>query len=48
MYKDKKMYVLKNDYYNSKVNLISDDEERSTISLDEYKELKRQNGKKRN
>ena len=48
MYKDKKMYVLKNDYYNSKVNLISDDEERATISLDEYKELKRQNGKKRN
>jgi cell fate regulator YaaT (PSP1 superfamily) len=46
MYKDKKMYVLKNDYYNSKVNLISDDEERETITLEEFKELKRQHGKK--
>lgn len=40
MYKGKKMYVIKNDYYNNKVNLISDDEERETISLEQYKALK--------
>lgn len=45
MYKDKKMYVIKNDYYNSKVNLISDDEERETITLEEYKKIKNQHGK---
>ena len=47
IHKDKKMYVLKNDYYNSKVSLISDDEERETITLEEYKQLKKQNEKKR-
>ncbi len=48
IYKDKKMYVLKNDYYNNKVNLISDDEERETVTLEEFKKLKRiQNQQKR-
>jgi cell fate regulator YaaT (PSP1 superfamily) len=47
MLNDKKMYVLKNDYYNNKVNLISDDEERETVTLDEYKKLKNKNGRSR-
>ncbi|MCF7792451.1 MAG: Tpl protein [Candidatus Cloacimonetes bacterium] len=46
-YKDKKMYVLKNDYYNNKINLISDADERETITLDEYKKLKNQQRKNR-
>ncbi|HPR17517.1 MAG TPA: regulatory iron-sulfur-containing complex subunit RicT [Candidatus Cloacimonadota bacterium] len=47
IYNDKKMYVLKNDYYNNKVNLISEDEERETITLEEYKKLKKNNAKPR-
>jgi len=47
MHNDKKMYVLKNDYYNSKVNLISDDEERETITLEEFKKLKNNHGRSR-
>jgi len=45
VYNDKKMYVIKNDYYNNKVNLISDDDERETITLEEYKNLKKNKGK---
>lgn len=39
--KGKKMFVIKNDYYNNKVNLISEDEERETITLEEFKKLKK-------
>lgn len=42
--KDKKMYVSKNDYYNDKIGLISNDNEKVTISLEEYKTIKDRSG----
>ena len=39
-YKDQKMYVDKNDYYNNRVNLISENEERIILTLDEFKKAK--------
>ena len=43
-YKDQKMYVDKNDYYNNRVNLISENEERIILTLDEFKNA-RETGK---
>lgn len=42
-YKGKKMFVIKNDYYNDKVSLISENEDRELISLEEFKKIKKQN-----
>lgn len=39
-YKDQKMYVDKNDYYNNRVNLVSENEERIILTLDEFKKAK--------
>ena len=39
-YKDQRMYVDKNDYYNNRVNLISENEERIILTLDEFKKAK--------
>ncbi len=46
-YKDQKMYVDKNDYYNNRVNLISENEERIILTLEEFKKAKEtgKNGK---
>ncbi|MCD4796097.1 MAG: Tpl protein [Candidatus Cloacimonetes bacterium] len=42
--KEKKMYVSKNDYYNDKIDLISDDKEKVTVTLEEYKAIKDRSG----
>ena len=39
-YKDQRMYVDKNDYYNNRVNLVSENEERIILTLDEFKKAK--------
>lgn len=41
MYKDKEMYVDKNDYYNNRVNLVSNDHEHVIITLQEFNKLKK-------
>ncbi len=38
---DTKMFVLKNDYYNDKVHLISEDDVQSIITLEEFNKLKK-------
>jgi len=38
-YRGEKMYVVKNDYYNGKVHLVSDDNQNEVISLKEYNKL---------
>ncbi|MBT3755466.1 MAG: Tpl protein [Candidatus Cloacimonetes bacterium] len=46
-FKDQKMYVEKNDYYNNRINLIAEDHERFIVTLEEFKEIEQQNEKKR-
>lgn len=47
-YKDQKMYVEKNDYYNNRINLIGDEHERFIVTLEEFKKIEQQqNDKKR-
>jgi len=41
-FKDQKMYVEKNDYYNNRINLIAADHERYIVTLEEFKELELQ------
>jgi cell fate regulator YaaT (PSP1 superfamily) len=45
-YKEKKMYVEKNDYYNNRINLIADDRERYILTLEEFKNIRKQNNGK--
>jgi len=46
-FKEQKMYVEKNDYYNNRINLIGDDHERFVVTLEEFKKIvKQQNDKK--
>ncbi len=40
IYKNKKMFVEKNDYYNNRINLISEDNERIILTLDEFNKIK--------
>ncbi|MCK4654389.1 MAG: Tpl protein [Candidatus Cloacimonetes bacterium] len=40
IYKNKKMFVGKNDYYNNRINLISEDNERIILTLDEFNKIK--------
>jgi len=40
-FKDQKMYVEKNDYYNNRINLIADDHERYIVTLEEFKKIKK-------
>ena len=47
-FKDQKMYVEKNDYYNDRINLIGDDHEHFVVTLEEFKKIEQQqNDKKR-
>ncbi|MCD6176568.1 MAG: Tpl protein [Candidatus Cloacimonetes bacterium] len=46
-FKEQKMYVEKNDYYNNRINLIGDDHERFVVTLEEFKKIvNQQNDKK--
>ncbi|MDP8201584.1 MAG: regulatory iron-sulfur-containing complex subunit RicT [Candidatus Tenebribacter burtonii] len=46
-FKEQKMYVEKNDYYNNRINLIGDDHERFVVTLEEFQKIvKQQNDKK--
>ena len=46
-FKDQKMYVEKNDYYNNRINLIGNDHERFVVTLEEFKKIEPQDDKKR-
>ena len=46
-FKDQKMYVEKNDYYNNRINLIAEDHERFIVTLEEFKKIEQQDDKKR-
>jgi len=46
-FKEQKMYVEKNDYYNDRINLIGENHERFIVTLEEFKEIEQQNEKKR-
>lgn len=40
-FKNQKMYVEKNDYYNNRVNLIAEDHERFIVTLEEFKKIEK-------
>lgn len=46
-FKDQKMYVEKNDYYNNRINLIAEDHERFIVTLDEFNKIEQQNNDKK-
>ena len=41
------MYVEKNDYYNNRINLIGNDNERFVVTLEEFKKIESQDDKQR-
>jgi len=46
-FKDQKMYVEKNDYYNNRINLIAEDHERFIVTLEEFKEIEQKSDEKK-
>ena len=46
MYGNIKMFVEKNDYYNNKIHLVSDESVKRIISLQEYKDIKNKQNEK--
>ena len=46
-FKEQKMYVEKNDYYNNRINLIGDDNERFVVTLEEFNKIEQQQDDKK-